>query len=201
MTSVGILSQASAPAGALWYSWLEDEDFLSWYFAENHRRMQGAYEYVTKWCREHKIPYVPSNSGHFLMLDFQRFLKVKDSESEEKRREAEGDLTSRLMDKGVFIAPGAQYHHPIPGVSTHRGRRSSSPEPPLTLYNVPPLPYTVVPTYLLAEPYCRERGSVSSGEGPGPKELHLDCLRAEFRRGQDRAARAIRSDAATIMSG
>lgn len=137
MTSVGILSQSSAPAGALWYSWLEDKDFLSWYFAENHRRMQGAYEYVTKWCREHKIPYVPSNSGHFLMLDFQQFLKVKDGDSEEKRREAEGDLTSRLMDKGVFIAPGASYHHPIPGVSMHCEQSDLGGERPLTLAQRP----------------------------------------------------------------
>lgn len=113
MTALGMLSQGSSPAGALWYTWLEDREFLDWYFRENHRRLAGAYEWVTDWARHHKIPYVASNSGHYIMLDFQRFLKVKGDGSD--HRAAEAQLNADLFQAGVFIAPGAQYHHPVPG--------------------------------------------------------------------------------------
>lgn len=112
MTSLGILSQASSPAAALFSTWLEDTDFLRWYFEENHRRMTHAYTYLTQWARHHQIPYVPANSGHFVMLDFRRFLPPKD-----EARAAEAALSQRLLEAGIFIAPGGQYHHPDPGVS------------------------------------------------------------------------------------
>lgn len=120
MTGLGMLSQASSPAGALWYTWLEDDAFLTWYFAENHRRMAAAYKYVADWAKRHAIPYVPSNSGHFLMLDFRRFLPPQQEDGDDevaRARKAEAALTAKLMDARVFIAPGAQYHHPVPGVS------------------------------------------------------------------------------------
>lgn len=116
MTALGILSQASAPAGALWYTWLEDDAFVTWFFKENHRRMTNTYAYVTTWTQKHEIPFVPSNAGHFLLLDLRRFLPdVKSDDSEEERRKAEAALTSKFFEQSVFVAPGAQYHHPVPG--------------------------------------------------------------------------------------
>lgn len=112
MTSLGILSQASSPAAALFSTWLEDTSFLQWYFEENHRRMTHAYTYLTQWARHHHIPYVPANSGHFVMLDFRRFLPRQD-----EARAAEAALSKRLLEAGIFIASGGQYHHPDPGVS------------------------------------------------------------------------------------
>ncbi|PWN47858.1 PLP-dependent transferase [Violaceomyces palustris] len=117
MTGLGILYQSSAPAGALWYTWLEDSEFLNWYLAENRRRLSVAYEYITDWFKHHRIPYVPANSGHFVMEDFSRFLKVDASEEgdEKAMRKAEAELVARMIEERVFVAPGSQYHHPIPG--------------------------------------------------------------------------------------
>lgn len=118
MAGLGMLSQASSPAGALWYTWLEDTEFLHWYFKENRRRMTEAYKWVTRWCRAQRVPYVAANSGHFILLDFRRFLSTHSADGGDTNgdlRAAEGQLTKALIDHGVFIAPGASYHHPEPG--------------------------------------------------------------------------------------
>ncbi|CAO1625630.1 unnamed protein product [Parajaminaea phylloscopi] len=115
MSSLGILSQGSAPAGALWYRWIEDETFLQWYFEENHRRMTNAYRYVVDWAKHHNIGYVPAHAGHFVMLDLSNFLGVKEEKDDKEGRAAEEKLVQRFMDNKVFVAPGTSYHHPIPG--------------------------------------------------------------------------------------
>lgn len=126
MSSLGILAQTASPAGALWYTWIEDAQFLNWYFKENHRRMANAYGYVTTWARHHKISYIPSYAGHFVMINLRPFLQTK-SDDDAAAREAEAELTQRFLDNKVFVAPGAQYHHPIPGVSTTSDLIQSSP--------------------------------------------------------------------------
>lgn len=114
MFGVGMLSQASAPAGALWYTWLEDTPFLEWYLRENRRRIALAYTHVTEWAKHYNIPYVPSNSGFFFMIDFRALLHIKDGQAQ-TQRDKEGDFVGKLIEHKVFVAPGGQYHHPTPG--------------------------------------------------------------------------------------
>lgn len=143
MTSTARFSQTASPAGQLFATMLNDRKFLTWFLAENRRRLTKAYNYVTDFCKHHDIPYVPSNAGHFLLLDLQRFLgsggevadervattSVGDDDVEasagaasstaqppgQKPLTPERSLTNRFIDGGVVVAPGAQYHHPTPG--------------------------------------------------------------------------------------
>jgi bifunctional pyridoxal-dependent enzyme with beta-cystathionase and maltose regulon repressor activities len=80
------------------------------------------YDYVTKFWQHHRVPYVPSNAGHFILVDMRRFLGPENETVQAGRdlavqagRDLEAQLTSKLIHHGVFVAPGAQYHHPIPG--------------------------------------------------------------------------------------
>lgn len=120
MISLGMIAQMSSPAAALWYTLINDAPFRDWYVKENRRRLSASYEYIVDWASHHKVPYVPSNAGHFVMLDFRQFLRdftpegSKDDDDESARK-AEGALLMHLLEHRVFLGPGAQYHHPQPG--------------------------------------------------------------------------------------
>lgn len=115
MSSVGLLSQSASPAASLWTTWLHDSPFLKWYLAENRRRLSQAYNYTVEWANHHNLPYYPSNSGFFFMIDFSRLLGITPETPEEEGRKKEMQFVDTLLDKGVFVAPGGQYHHPKPG--------------------------------------------------------------------------------------
>lgn len=115
MSCVGILSQSASPAAALWLTWLSDESFLSWYLAENRRRLSLAYQHTLAFFKHHHIPYYPSNAGFFLMVDLTKFVGIQQGMSIEDGRKKELEFVERLLDAGVFVAPGAQYHHPKAG--------------------------------------------------------------------------------------
>lgn len=124
MSCVGLLSQSASPATVLWDTWLRDDSFLQWYFTANRKRLQSAYETVSRFFKHHRLAYYPSNSGFFLMVDFSKPAGVvhhkdkgdkEEDEDEEEGRKKEAKFVDRLLDEGVFIAPGTQYHHPIPG--------------------------------------------------------------------------------------
>lgn len=115
MSSVGLLSQSASPAASLWHTWLQDEPFLAWYLKENRRRLGLAYEHALEWFKHHNVPYYPSNSGFFLMVNLGQFCGI-DADTEDKvGRDKEAKFVDRLLDEGVFVAPGTQYHHPKAG--------------------------------------------------------------------------------------
>jgi aspartate/methionine/tyrosine aminotransferase len=110
LTATSFFSQSASPAGQLWASLLNDEKFLTWYLATNRTRLSKTYDFVTKFCRQHEIPYVGGNAGHFFLIDLRKFFTNKEGGTE-----AEMELSNKFIENGVFVAPGAQYHHPIPG--------------------------------------------------------------------------------------
>lgn len=110
-----IMSQAAAPSANLFAALLEDKEYLGRYMAENRRRIAASYNYLTAFFRKHQLPYVPSNSGFFLLVDLRQYLDVKPGTDEKKARESEMRLLDRLQDGKVTLAPGTIYKHPIPG--------------------------------------------------------------------------------------
>lgn len=115
MSAVGLLSQSASPAASLWHTWLEDEQFLAWYLTENRRRLGRAYEHALEWFKHYSIPYYPSNSGFFLMVNLAKFCGITAEMQEKEAREKEAKFVETLLDEGVFVAPGTQYHHPKAG--------------------------------------------------------------------------------------
>jgi 1-aminocyclopropane-1-carboxylate synthase 1/2/6 len=110
-------TQTSTAAGNLWANWIRDTEYLEWYLKENRRRSSMAYDFVTDWLRKQQVEYVPACAGHFLLIDLTRFLKPKDGDDDslESRRKAEAELGNALIKQRVFVAPGAQYEHAVPG--------------------------------------------------------------------------------------
>lgn len=130
-------AQTASPAGQLFASLLNDKEYLAWFLAENRRRLTASFDWMTDFLNHHKIPYVPGNAGHFLMIDLRAFMDqdVIDSEqstaptpnttddvrattaaaAQSKATTPERDLTYRMIKNRVMVAPGAQYHYPVPG--------------------------------------------------------------------------------------
>lgn len=115
MSSVGLLSQSASPAASLWTTWLSDTPFLKWYLAENRRRLSLAYQHALEWVKHYNIPYYPSNSGFFFMINLRHLIGITDDLSEKDGRKVEADFVDKMLDNGIFVAPGTQYHHPQAG--------------------------------------------------------------------------------------
>ncbi len=105
----------SSAADALWSAMLNDETFLPWFISTNRERLAAAYERCREWCETMKIPYTPSNAGHFMMVDLSAYLPKTLDGTALSASEAETTLWARFMDFGVTITPGHNYFHPTPG--------------------------------------------------------------------------------------
>lgn len=125
-------AQTASPAGQLFASLINDRKYLHWYLTENRRRLQSTFNFVTGFFKHHKIPYVPSNAGHFCMIDLRQYLEEETSSETHTTSRKEGSsgsgthwsakemtperkLTYTFLQGGILISPGAQYHHPVPG--------------------------------------------------------------------------------------
>lgn len=117
-----MFSMVSAPAGVLWANVLTDQKFLEGFIAENQKALQVAYEYALEWIKFQKIPYIPSNAGHFLLIDFRPILTDIDKygsivpiTSDMSMFEREDILIGSLVKHKVFIGSGATFHMPEGG--------------------------------------------------------------------------------------
>lgn len=106
--------QTATPAGNIWANWIRDTEFLEWYLKANRGRLAKAHDHFTDWLEAQNISYVPSYAGHFFMVDFRAFLRG-DLSLLKGQRAAEAELSAKILKEKVFVAPGGQYEHPVPG--------------------------------------------------------------------------------------
>jgi 1-aminocyclopropane-1-carboxylate synthase len=112
-----LFSTVSAPAGILWTNLLNNKEFLKEFVSENQRELRIAYEHALQWIKYHKLPYLPSNAGHFLLVDFRDVLKDMDKYGkivpvtpEMTMFQREEVLVGVLIKHKVFIGSGATFH-------------------------------------------------------------------------------------------
>ncbi|KAF8321510.1 pyridoxal phosphate-dependent transferase [Amanita rubescens] len=67
-------SCSASPATSLWSTLLSDKPFLSYFLRKNRLKLEEAYEYMTSWLKFHRIPYLPSSAGHFILVDMRPIL-------------------------------------------------------------------------------------------------------------------------------
>ena len=104
-------------ATSLWSTLLSDKPFLSYFLTKNRLKLEEAYEYMTSWLKFHRIPYLPSSAGHFILVDMRpilldthRYGTLLFIESEQDMRERETAFLNFLAKCGVWLTPGSACH-------------------------------------------------------------------------------------------
>ncbi|CAK9786745.1 PLP-dependent transferase [Cutaneotrichosporon oleaginosum] len=104
MAGTSMLMKISSPADVIWSALLTDEARLAEFVALNRARLAEAAAYVRAWFEARGVHVAPSNAGNFVWVDIGGRLGFRDA-MEEKR------VFQRLLDGGVYVAPGTAYHN------------------------------------------------------------------------------------------
>ncbi|KAF8624618.1 hypothetical protein AX15_005773 [Amanita polypyramis BW_CC] len=117
MVISAFFSCAASPATSLWSTMLSDKTFLDYFLETNRLKLQEAYDYMTSWLQFHKIPYIPSSAGHFVLVDMrpilsdiQRYGSLLSIKSDQDMCARENVLLRFLADRGVWLTPGSMCH-------------------------------------------------------------------------------------------
>lgn len=87
---------------------LSDSSFLTWYVAENQRRLGAHYNLITKWLNTHDIIYERGGcAGFFVWVDLRFALPGEGTGMSALDRER--TLTRRILEAGVYIATGEAF--------------------------------------------------------------------------------------------
>ncbi|KAL1405968.1 hypothetical protein Q8F55_007650 [Vanrija albida] len=108
MANTSMLMKISSPADVIWSSLLTDRAALAKFIALNKTRLSEAAAYTRDWFQARGVEVAHSNAGNFVWVNLGGRLGFDDA-AEEKR------VFQKLLDGGVYIAPGSAYHNPIAG--------------------------------------------------------------------------------------
>lgn len=108
MANTSMLMKISSPADVIWSTLLEDRPTLNKFLATNRARLAEAAAYTRAFFESRGIEVYPSNAGNFAWVNLGPILGIETAD-EEKR------IFQKLLDGGVYVAPGSGYHNPVPG--------------------------------------------------------------------------------------
>ncbi|KAJ1675815.1 hypothetical protein EV182_000504 [Spiromyces aspiralis] len=101
---------------------LNDHQFVDTLIATNRRRLLANYNLATEFLRKNSIPYVPSQSGHFLWLDMRHIVARFKQGLLGHARDADITFEDEIKylehlinDARVFIGLGRAFSAPVPG--------------------------------------------------------------------------------------
>ncbi|KAI9101907.1 pyridoxal phosphate-dependent transferase [Phlyctochytrium arcticum] len=93
---------------------LGDEAWVDSYISENQRRMREQYIWATEELDRMKIPYMPADSGFFIMVNLQKWLPSPILDNDPLKTPWRR-LWNALIDRGVYAAPGEAFNCPETG--------------------------------------------------------------------------------------
>ncbi|KAK8845419.1 hypothetical protein IAR55_006132 [Kwoniella newhampshirensis] len=108
MANTSMLMKISSPADVIWSTLLFDKVALKSFIKTNRERLTEAHGFTRGWFEKHGVKVANSNAGNFIWVNLGEALGFSDASTEKK-------VFQRLLDGGVYIAPGTAYHYHIPG--------------------------------------------------------------------------------------
>ncbi|KAJ1982039.1 hypothetical protein H4R33_005114 [Dimargaris cristalligena] len=101
-----------------------DPAWVAEFIQGNRRSLAQAYLHMARFLKRQNIPFIPSRAGHFIWVNLRRFCCSEgqsdgpgneDEKEEEVTMAAADALFDRILDAGVYIAPGIVFHTHEPG--------------------------------------------------------------------------------------
>ncbi|ORY25180.1 pyridoxal phosphate-dependent transferase [Naematelia encephala] len=108
MANTSMLMKISSPADVIFSTLLTDDSYLEYFISTNRQRLGDAQAFVRGWFVQRGVTVAPSNAGNFIWVDLGGKLGFRDVATEKK-------VFQKLLDGGVYIAPGTAYHHNVAG--------------------------------------------------------------------------------------
>ncbi|KAL0243943.1 hypothetical protein I308_105206 [Cryptococcus tetragattii IND107] len=108
MANTSMLMKLSSPADVIWSTLLQDKTALKKFITTNRRLLGEAQAFIRKWFEDRGVPVADHNAGNFVWVNLGAALEFEDVATEKQ-------IFQKLLDGGVYIAPGSAYHYHIPG--------------------------------------------------------------------------------------
>ncbi|KAH8085861.1 pyridoxal phosphate-dependent transferase [Filobasidium floriforme] len=107
LAQLSIQIKISSPADVI-FSTLLTSDYLPTFLRLNQSRLSVAQERVRTWFERRQVVVRDCNAGHFVWVNLGPRIGIK-------TRDEETRVFQKLLDGGLYVAPGSAYHHKTPG--------------------------------------------------------------------------------------
>ncbi|WVR03444.1 hypothetical protein IAU60_000435 [Kwoniella sp. DSM 27419] len=108
MANTSMLMKISSPADVIWSTLLQDAPRLKSFLTTNRARLTEAHAFARGWFEDRGVHVANSNAGNFIWVNLGQALGFTDDLTEK-------EVFQRLLDGGVYIAPGTAYHYHVAG--------------------------------------------------------------------------------------
>ncbi|WVN87327.1 uncharacterized protein L203_102505 [Cryptococcus depauperatus CBS 7841] len=108
MSNTSMLMKLSSPADIIWSNLLQNKVALTKFITTNCQRLAEAQAFTRKWFEGRGVQVGDSNAGNFIFINLGKSMGFHDAKSEKR-------LFQKLLDGGVYVAPGSAYHYNVAG--------------------------------------------------------------------------------------
>ena len=105
MKKMSLFSNISSIADKLATGLFSDLEWIDWHIKENKIRLKAQYNATIKYLESRNIEYLPASGGFFVWMNLSKLLNQNLPLAEQEK-----DLWIRLIERGVYLAPGAAFH-------------------------------------------------------------------------------------------
>ncbi|KAG0352471.1 hypothetical protein BG005_008061 [Podila minutissima] len=110
MQAIAVFTWMSSTTEAMITKLLSDPDTIETFTQTNQKRLAESYTLAVDTLREHNIPFLPAQGGHFLWADFRQFIpRSLTASAASGERAAEHLLWHAMLDRGVYVNLGEAF--------------------------------------------------------------------------------------------